>query len=1076
MRDIQHSLDTRRIERILRRLEELRAWRNAREATIDTWTFTAPDGASTELHLGDFWPVHTLPVTLTATGTIPVEWAGSPVELELWLGGEAFIQLSTGFQAGLNPMHHCFPITESAAGGETITITAEAVPKGIFGSNITEPRIERAHFVIPQREVRALERDLTNLRDACIELDGNEVVPQLLGVAEAALDELADGWPSDTETMLTRYVLGYHNGMGSGTQAVPNNWVPQAIDAARPTNPTWSLPPAPSTLQPLPAAAVEAVNRALATFEERLAVVREKYPPIGSLVLTGHAHIDLAWLWPVAETRRKTRRTFSTVINLMDQYPDFVFNQSSAQVYKWMEEDDPALLERIKERVAEGRWEPIGGMWLEPDCMVTGGEALARQIIEGQQYFERTFGKRHTVAWLPDVFGFSAGMPQLLKLGGITGFFTIKVNWNEINQFPADLFVWEGIDGSQVTAHTFLNPGEGYNGNIVPLDTLGTWRHFRGKEKHGETLLAFGWGDGAGGPSEKMLENYARIKDFPVLPRLRMGSVSEFFANLPDRSTLPKYIGELYLELHRGTLTTQSQVKFQNRALEQRLVEAEAMGTLALANGFTYSAETIQTSWQTLLLNQFHDILPGSSIHEVYEDTHREMTTAIATVEDIRDEAVATIAGTGNGRIIANPGISERPLIALLPDVTDPAAALSDGTPVSTQVVDGGMLIGADETRVPGLGWRTVTLGASAHGKPMLTSPVHAQSSNDGGAVLSNDHLRVTVAADGTIGQVHDKRANRDVLSGPGNQLIAYLDKPRSWDAWDVDETYDRCPDPLTTVDAITVTETGPLRASVRVERTYRGSTIVQTYRLTAGSMRLDIDTEIDWHERQVLLRTNFPMAIRSHEATFETMYGAFRRATHRNTSFEQARFEVGAHRWVDISESGYGVSLLNNGKYGHAAKDNVLSMSLVRGPMYPDWLADEGSQKFTYSLYPHAGNWTDSDVVAEAAALNSPLIVAQANPETTDSEGFVTVGGLEVGLGALKPAFDGNGVILRVYEPHGRRGLTKLSFAKPASAVTRVDLLENPLEGAAVSLSENGQTATIDLKPFEIVTLRIES
>jgi alpha-mannosidase len=1054
----------------------LRAWRNARESTIETWTFTPPDGQSTDLHLGDFWPVHTLPVTLTATGTIPADWSGQPVELELWLGGEAFIQLSTGLQAGLNPMHHRFLVTESATGGEQITIVAEAVPKGIFGTNITEPRIERAHFVIPQRDVRALERDLSNLRDACLELADHEVVPYLLGVAEDALDELADGWPSDTETMLTRYVLGYGNGLGSGTQAVPGNWVPQAIDAARPTNPTWSLPPAPSTLQPLPATGAEAVERARAAYAEGIAKVLERYPPVGSLVLTGHAHIDLAWLWPVAETRRKTRRTFSTVLNLMDQYPDFVFNQSSAQAYKWMEEDDPALLERIKERVAEGRWEPIGGMWLEPDCMVTGGEALSRQIIEGQRYFEQTFGKRHTVAWLPDVFGFSAGMPQILRLGGITGFFTIKVNWNETNQFPADLFVWEGIDGSQVTAHTFFNPGEGYNGNIVPLDTLGTWRNFRGKTKHPETLLAFGWGDGAGGPSEKMLENYARIKEFPALPRLRMGSISEFFASLPDPATLPKYIGELYLELHRGTLTTQGQVKLQNRQLEQRLVEAEAFGTLALANGFDYPSETIQKAWQTLLLNQFHDILPGSSIHEVYEVTHREMTNAIEQAVSIRDGALDAISGGGGSdRLVANPGLADRPLLALLPGVSETSITLVDGTAVSTQVTDGGVLIGADETDVAGLGWRALRIGAASTVKPMLSSPVHAHPTDDGGAVISNDELRVTIAPDGTITQAHDKHANRDALAGPGNQLVAYLDKPRSWDAWDVDETYERNPELVTAVDAITVIETGPLRASVRVERTFRSSRIVQTYRLAAGSMRLDIETDIDWHERQVLLRTRFPMAVRSHEATFETMYGAFRRATHRNTTFEQARFEVGAHRWVDISEPGYGVALLNNGKYGHAAHENVLSISLVRGPMYPDWLADEGEHHFTYSLYPHAGDWTESGLIAEAQALNSPLVIVPASAGAEDSAGFAEIGGLNLALGALKPAFDGNGTILRVYEPHGRRGSAKLTFALPVQDVTRVDLLEDPLEDAdPVTLSQNGQTATIAVRPFEIITLRI--
>jgi alpha-mannosidase len=414
-------------------------------------------------------------------------------------------------------------------------------------------------------------------------------------------------------------------------------------------------------------------------------------------------------------------------------------------------------------------------------------------------------------------------------------------------------------------------------------------------------------------------------------------------------------------------------------------------------------------------------------------------------------------------------------LLALLPGVSETSITLADGTAVSTQVTDGGVLIGADETDVAGLGWRALRIGAASTVKPMLSSPVHAHPTDDGGAVISNDELRVTIAPDGTITQAHDKHANRDALAGPGNQLVAYLDKPRSWDAWDVDETYERNPELVTAVDAITVIETGPLRASVRVERTFRSSRIVQTYRLAAGSMRLDIETDIDWHERQVLLRTRFPMAVRSHEATFETMYGAFRRATHRNTTFEQARFEVGAHRWVDISEPGYGVALLNNGKYGHAAHENVLSISLVRGPMYPDWLADEGEHHFTYSLYPHAGDWTESGLIAEAQALNSPLVIVPASAGAEDSAGFAEIGGLNLALGALKPAFDGNGTILRVYEPHGRRGSAKLTFALPVQDVTRVDLLEDPLEDAdPVTLSQNGQTATIAVRPFEIITLRI--
>ncbi|HQY32026.1 MAG TPA: glycoside hydrolase family 38 C-terminal domain-containing protein, partial [Thermomicrobiales bacterium] len=493
-----------------------------------------------------------------------------------------------------------------------------------------------------------------------------------------------------------------------------------------------------------------------------------------------------------------------------------------------------------------------------------------------------------------------------------------------------------------------------------------------------------------------------------------MGSISEFFSGLPPAETLPKYIGELYLELHRGTLTTQARTKLLNRTLEQRLVECEVFATMAKSMGFAYPTETIQKAWQTLLLNQFHDILPGSSIHEVYKDTHRLLGDTLELVTEIRDAALSVIAGesaSSDQLLVANGGLADEPLLAFLPGVSNSGIELSDGTPITTQPVVGGMLIGAPDQPVAGLGWRTLKIGTSSTEKPLLESPVHARPHDAGGVALSNDELRVLIAPDGTIAQIFDKHVHREVLTESGNQLVAYVDKPRAWDAWDIDETYERDAEPITAIDSITITESGPLRAAVRVERTFRSSRIVQTYRLMAGSRRLDIVTRIDWHERQVLLRTRFPLNIRTHEATYETMYGAFRRATHRNTSFEQARFEVGAQRWVDLSEPGYGVALLNNGKYGHAAHDNVVSMSLLRGPMYPDWLADEGEHRFTYAVYPHIGDWTGSNLLAEAQVLNSPLIVLPASAESVDHHGLVQISGVPLALGTLMPAHDGHGL-----------------------------------------------------------------
>jgi alpha-mannosidase len=535
--------DTRRLERQTRWLAELRSWRNARVAPVSNWTFTGADGTSHELTIGDAWPSVDTPVALAATATIPADWRGQRVELELWLGGEGFVRIGDSYQAGLNPFHHDFEVAREASGGETVEIQATVVPKGMFGSHVHGPAVSRAVLTIPHDRVRALETDLRMLIETATELKDHESLPLFLDLVDAAYRELAPDWPTDTEIAQVRYVSG--DAEGGNTYSVGlGDYGQPGFQGNLPVMGLWHVPAPHGSLEPLPEAALAACDRAREVIAAGLAKIRDRYPPIGKLTLSGHAHIDLAWLWPVAETRRKVQRTWSSVLNLMDRYPDFTFNQSSAQAYRWMEDDDPALLERIKARVAEGRWEPIGGSWTEPDGQVTGGEAYARQLFYGQRYFERTFGRRNTVAWVPDVFGFSGGIPQLLLQAGLTGFFTTKLNWNEENAFPFDLFWWEGNDGSKVLAHSFLNPNGGYNGHINPQDVHQTWQNFIGKRIQDETLLAFGWGDGGGGPSDDMLRNYERIRDYPVLPKLHMGMVEDFYdcpgtAQRPCRPWLP---------------------------------------------------------------------------------------------------------------------------------------------------------------------------------------------------------------------------------------------------------------------------------------------------------------------------------------------------------------------------------------------------------------------------------------------------------------------------------------------------------------------------------------------------------
>ncbi|MEP7241538.1 MAG: glycoside hydrolase family 38 C-terminal domain-containing protein, partial [Devosia sp.] len=749
--------------------------------------------------------------------------------------------------------------------------------------------------------------------------------------------------------------------------------------------------------------------------------LQHRFPPEGELLLTGHAHIDLAWLWPYTETRRKLRRTFHTALGLMQGSDDFRFNQSTAHYYAQLEDDDPALLEAIKVRVKSGQWETTGGMWVEPDTNMPTGESLARQILYGQRYFEKTFGVRHTVCWLPDCFGFSGALPQLLQQGGIDSFFTIKVNWSETNRIPADLFWWEGLDGSRVLVHTFDNPMSGYNGTVQPDCLVPTWRNFKGKVHHDTSLLAVGYGDGGGGVTPEMVEREVQLRDFPALPKARWGSIAGFFERAHARANevaLPVWSGEIYLELHRATLTTQSAVKRLHRQAERALITAETVAAMAHLMGAA-RPDSLEPLWRTVLKNEFHDILPGSSIQEVYEDAGRELAGVVDAGLSLQQSAIAAIAthvpksAAGPAMLVVNPTANLR----------RPAFRDASGAAYASWMP----LLPLSATVLP-------------PGEPAPASGLSVSTGH-----LENTLLRAELARDGTIASLILKQpSGREALAGPGNQLWAYpVDKPRNWDAWDVEWDYAERGEQITDVESIVVVEETPHRAAIEVRRRWRHSRITQTYVLWSNSLRLDIETTIDWHDRRVFLRTLTPVAVRAERATFECANGVVTRPTHQNTSWDQAMFEAAAHRLIDLSEAGFGVALLNNGKYGHSVHGNTLGMSLLRSPVYPDPLADEGEQHFTYALMPHAGSWHEAGVREEADDLNQPLLTVPVDGLAAGSiQPLDFVNG--AALSALKPAEDGNGLILRVYEPAGGRGPVMFT-PPPGWQATAVTILEEP-------------------------------
>jgi alpha-mannosidase len=1002
-----------RLQRLDARIEEILCWREREAVPIPQWRF---DGRP--LSLGDSWPHREGVVTLAAEATVPAAWPLDETRLRLDVGGESLLTLQEegvgAARFGLDPNHREFPLR-----ARRIRIEAESVARLPFGEPVPQPRLAEARLVWIDGAVHRLALLLRQVWEAAQALAAHEVVPHLAAAAEAALWSL--DWPSATSGYLAR------------TAPMPQQ---QRI---------WRLP----ELDGRPPALTEAERASVVAAHDGLAAalqaLQARFPPQGRLAITGHAHIDLAWLWPYAETRRKVRRTFHTALRLMEQFPDFVFNQSTAAYYAQIEADDPALFAGIRDRVAEGRWETIGGMWVEPDTNMPTGESLVRQVLYGQRYFERQFGQRHTVCWLPDCFGFSAVLPQLLRQGGIDSFFTTKVNWSETNRFPYDLFQWEGLDGSRVLAHTFDNPIENYNGTIRADCVLPTWRNFRGKTGHDESLLAIGFGDGGGGVTPEMLERQTQLADFPALPALRPVRVEDFYARIRERvamADLPVWLGEIYFELHRATLTSQGRTKRLHRQAERALLAAEAAGSLATLLGAPHFG-CLEPAWRGLLKNQFHDILPGSSIREVYEDAERELAAArdaglgrqAAALQALA--AVLPAGDTAGALVVVNPDLSPRPLRLVL-----------DGLAVAPDRV------------VPPLGIAVLDPAA------LVPAPGLSAAWSAAGGVLENRVLRAEIGADGTIARLLHKPTGRDALAGRGNQLWLYpSDKPRSWDAWEMEADAIKQGVELTGLESAELVEAGPHRAALRLVRRYRDSTIIQTLTLWANSPRLDIHTELDWHDRRVLLRALLPVAVRAETATFECAFGVVRRPTHRNTSWDQAKFEVPGHRFADLSEPGFGVALLNDGRYGHSALGNVLGLSLLRAPIYPDPLADEGRHSFTYAILPHAGDWHEGGVREAAEDLNQPLLaLAAPRPLATGLHTPLMVTGVAAGLAALKPAEEGEDLVLRLYEPAGARGSLAITPPDGWRLAEAVSLLEEPSERDRVH----------DLEPFELRSWRL--
>ncbi len=1005
-----HALTQNRLARVLRERVQPAAHRLVGPLSVEAWhvgdgqgepvppsVALAARAAFAPFAVGGAWGPPWGTTWFHLTGMVPAEAVNETVELLVDLGWTGH---SSGFQAeglvyrpdgtvvkGLNPRNDWVPIADVASGGETIDLFVEAAanpiligPHGFTPTTLgakdtagVQPlyRFARADITVFLPEVWELVQDL-------------EVLGQLAA-------ELPSDQPRAWEIL---------RALGRSLDVLNLADVAGSVKAAR-AELTGAL------ASPAQASA------------HRVSAV-------------GHAHIDSAWLWPVRETVRKVARTASNVVQLLDTHDDFVFAMSSAQQFAWLEEHRPEVFARVAEHVRGGRFVPVGGMWVESDTNMPGSESMARQLVHGKRYFLEKFGVDTQEVWLPDSFGYSAALPQLARLAGSRWFLTQKISWNDTNRFPHHSFWWEGLDGSRVFTH--FPPVDTYNSELAGRELAHAVRNFRDKGAATRSLVPFGHGDGGGGPTREMLARAERTADLEGSPRVTVEPPAAFFAAAEaEYGDAPVWVGELYLELHRGTYTSQAKTKQGNRRAEHLLREAELWcATAAVRRGAPYPFDAVDRIWKTVLLHQFHDILPGSSIAWVHREAREAYARVGAELEELISAAQRTLGGTGDRDMLFNAAPRARHGVA--------------------------------------------ALGA---GEPEVVDPAVSVTESDDGFVLDNGILRIVVNAQGLLTSARDLVADREVVARghAANLLQLHPDLPNRWDAWDVDAFYRNSVTDLPESQSIALV--APV--TVRVVRQFGNSQAVQDITLAPGAHRVDFRVEIDWHERERFLKVAFPIDVHADRAAYETQYGHIYRPTHQNTSWDAAKFEVCAHRWVHVGEPGYGVAIVNDSTYGHDARRwalpdggtaTTVRLSLLRAPRFPDPETDQGRHEMRYALVAGSGI---ADAIAEGYDINLPL--RQLSSAADPVEPLVRIDGDEaVLIEAVKLADDRSGdVVVRAYESLGGRAKARLVPGFAVASAVETDLLEREIPSEALGSTPAGVHGfPLRLRPFQIVTIRL--
>ncbi len=773
----------------------------------------------------------------------------------------------------------------------------------------------------------------------------------------------------------------------------------------------------------------------------------------------GHTHIDVEWQWTRAQTREKIQRSFATAAQLMKMYPEYKFMLSQPELYRYLKEEAPEKYEELKQLVKEGRWEPEGAMYVEADCNLSSGESLIRQIMQGKKFFKDEFGVDNTMLFLPDVFGYSAALPQILTKCGIDTFITSKISWNDTNTMPDDVFMWEGLDGTEIftsfittQGYKSLNPDRytTYVGKLTPSEIKGTWNRFANKDYANRSLTTFGWGDGGGGPTKAMLETQRRLaKGLPGMPVTEIGFIrpyidklkAEFEENCVRNGKTLKWVGELYLEKHRGTYTSIAKNKRNNRLSEFALSCTEALSFADLYFGGSYDSENIYKKWTKVLHNQFHDIIPGSSIFEVYEGTDKDYAEILGYCNDTISNKLIAFAQNVNadkGYLVYNPlGFARKGSLKL------------NGKTVEIK----------DE--IPSFGWAVIN-------DINDTTDVTVN-----GLIAENKYFKMMLDSAGRIESLYDKRADREVfLNGKkANELIVYEDFEGALDAWEIREFYKGKYWVLDDDAEITSVNDGS-RAGFKITRSYHNSNLTQYIWLYSDIARVDVENEFDWHEKHQLLKVYFPANVHTNKATYETQFGHLERPTYYNTSWDRAKFEVCGHKWVDVSENGYGVSILNDSKYGFDTNGSTIGMSILKCATFPNIHADQGTHIFNYSIVPHIGDFRTSGVINEAYSFNQPLIVTEVGKEkgSAPSEfSLVSCDKNNIIIKTVKKAENDDAMIIRLYDSFDCRSNAKITVAAGFKKVYICDMLENELE--ELDIVDN--SVTLPVSNFEIVTLK---